>query len=926
MNRFFILFFAALIALFFIGCASEGEGGGSGGGGGGGEKETEWTVIFYNDGKIEQRKVPIALNTLITLPSPTKSEFIFGGWRENNSGEPKLGRYIVKGNVVFFASWIPLDTTLPDQYILSFYNGSTPLVDLTDTALSGETVVLPLFLAPAGYIFEGWLKDNSELVKDTFTVTGDAVFYSSLTPADPAVSPNIYNIAFYDGNLFLASLSVTAEEGKAITLPIYSKANHTFNGWKIDGAGSSIKGSYTVRGNVRFFADLTLRGNYPIERLVRYYDGTELLYSVSVTHGTNITLPSPVRLGSVFNGWRKDNRGALLNANYTVVTDLDFYTDWTITHFMINFYDQYGTFLEDISVLMQIGNSMPLPPYTVPTAYSFQGWRKGGIDSPITGSYTVSGTADFYPLLLDTVTCAPSNPAEVVLINSAEELISAVSETDGLSKHYKLTADLLPAGVWTPIGSSAEPFTGTFDGNGFKAAELRIETDGDAGFFRELGEGARVCNLFIETAEAGITGSRYVGGVAGYAAGTSSDTVKIANSHILNGVISSSHTRLAYAGGFVGYAYMYVEITGSSNAAKINCTIDAGGILGFAGEHITISDSWNKGSVTSSGRSAGGIAGEFNEGMPDINLVTNSFNIGTIIATSTDPYAYSYSGGIIGVGNNVADSYNAGSVSSVGGSAYAGGIAGSGNNISASYNLGVVNSNSDTAAFAGGITGRVSSSGFYGTSAQGVSASYNKGSVSAVSTGTSASAGGIAGLLSYGSIKNSYNTGSIYAEAGGTGRFLSANAGGIAGKQDRDSISESYNIGSVTAASRTGRNVYAAGIVGNMSGNFTVINNAAAGGAMTGTTTGTITINRVLAYSSVAAPTVQNNFASKEITGHGGDFAGNPIYSGIEKSAAELKRKSSYTALGWLFGNDADNTWVMPSPDGSDYPHLYFEK
>jgi hypothetical protein len=253
---------------------------------------------------------------------------------------------------------------------------------------------------------------------------------------------------------------------------------------------------------------------------------------------------------------------------------------------------------------------------------------------------------------------------------------------------------------------------------------------------------------------------------------------------------------------------------------------------------------------------------------------------------------------------------------------YAGGIAGytaANSKIHNSRNTGAITANysSNGDADAGGIVGNVYGSGGTGTV---ITDSYNTGAVTAASgSGGNAYAGGIAGkIYAYISISGSYNTGTVSAKT---------YAGGIAGHITYASgtVYKNYNTGDVSAT-------YAAGIFGYMrsingTGTFSISNNAAANSSVIGTTTGGATrkVNRVVGYSEVADLSyITGNIALDTMSSGSGSFENESAYLGTDKTELELKSQATYEALGWLFGNDADNPWTMPSP-GTDYPRLYWE-
>ena len=163
-------------------------------------------------------------------------------------------------------------------------------------------------------------------------------------------------------------------------------------------------------------------------------------------------------------------------------------------------------------------------------------------------------------------------------------------------------------------------------------------------------------------------------------------------------------------------------------------------------------------------------------------------DIGVIDVNVRSDGKNSYTGGLMGVGSHISNSYATGNVSSTGYDASAGGLMGRGSNISNSYATGDVSSTGEHAS-AGGLLG-------FGWN---ISNSYTTGDVS--STGEYADAGGLVGYG--GEISNSYATGNVSS----TG--YNADAGGLAGHGDN--ISNSYATGNVSS---TGVGADAGGLAG----------------------------------------------------------------------------------------------------------------
>ena len=263
--------------------------------------------------------------------------------------------------------------------------------------------------------------------------------------------------------------------------------------------------------------------------------------------------------------------------------------------------------------------------------------------------------------------------------------------TEHSDKHFKLNAnlnlDVAPYNSntgWQPIGTSLNPFTGTFDGGGYTISGLFISKEGSwnnrvpSGLFGKSGTEAKICNLILEDVD--ITGCYYVGSLVGSNSGEISkvnasgdvvgewDTGGLAGSN--NGSISDSS--------FVG------TVTGTDLVEYGEWT---GGLVGY-NNLGTIINCWTDVTVVSEYHSIGGLVGENFEG-----TIRESFSKGTITG-------YDYTGGLVGSNNDeIISCY---STCTVNGDDQVGGLVGGNSGpISYSFAVGKVNGNSKT----GGLVG-----------------------------------------------------------------------------------------------------------------------------------------------------------------------------------------------------------------------------
>ena len=290
---------------------------------------------------------------------------------------------------------------------------------------------------------------------------------------------------------------------------------------------------------------------------------------------------------------------------------------------------------------------------------------------------------------------ASATTRTIMAISSAADLMDIDISRTTLSDDYVLTEniDLSSISDWQPIGDPTNPFTGSFDGNGYNISGLSSEGYEIAGLFGYV-ENATISNLGVLvddiSAYSNSFNPSYAGGLVGRAEG-----IQIINSFVeIKGNISSFYSAAPYnfgsyrviytrasssAGGLIGRAAKsqiinsYVEITGdissfySANSSNSNFNSNfyrdasyAGGLIGWAGEN-QISNSYVQveGGILSNSShtsSAGGLLGWTND-----DEIINSYAavVGLIASASDYRDSYSSAGGLLGDGGSsqISNSY-----------------------------------------------------------------------------------------------------------------------------------------------------------------------------------------------------------------------------------------------------------------------------
>ena len=233
---------------------------------------------------------------------------------------------------------------------------------------------------------------------------------------------------------------------------------------------------------------------------------------------------------------------------------------------------------------------------------------------------------------------------------------------------------------WQPIGTQDNPFTGTFDGQGYEIRDLYINRPDeyfvglfgyiyDAGIIKDIG----VLNVTV-------TGCGSVGGLAGGNLGT-----------VSNSYSSGSVNGNLYVGGLVGVNYL--TVSNSYSTGSVDGFSWVGGLVGW--NSGTIDNCCSTGSVTAGSNTVGGLAGE-----NDLDgIVTNSYSTSNVAGSGDS------TGGLVGWNRGTLNSsYATGNVT---GEADVGGLVG--------YNLGNVSNSYST----GNVTGVTYTGGLVGENDEG---------------------------------------------------------------------------------------------------------------------------------------------------------------------------------------------------------------
>ena len=224
-----------------------------------------------------------------------------------------------------------------------------------------------------------------------------------------------------------------------------------------------------------------------------------------------------------------------------------------------------------------------------------------------------------------------------------------------------------PSCVWTPIGSSDNPYTGIFDGDGHTISGLYYEAKRDYfGLFGYVGADGAVQNVGI--LDSYIFGHWYAGSVAGWNDGKVSNCYNagvVDGYNQIGGVVGYSTGTVTdcYNIGYVIGEYFNAGVVGENHGTVTNChnesALNASGVVGR--NYGTVDTCYNTADLSYSLTHVGGVVGS------NYDTVTNCYNTGNISGKI-------HVGGVVGHNSGtITRCYSTGNVS---GETYVGGVAG----------------------------------------------------------------------------------------------------------------------------------------------------------------------------------------------------------------------------------------------------------
>ena len=305
----------------------------------------KYTITFDTDGGSSIASITQDYGTALTLPTPAKEGYGFGGWYTDlNCTKQFTASAMPAENTTLYAKWNI------GEYTLTFdTDGGSVIAPISQKY--GTAVAAPTDPTKEGYTFAGWdqaipatMPARSMTIKAKWTV-------------------NKYTITFdTDGGNAIAS--ITQDYGTAITKPTPAKEGYGFGGWYTD---QNCTKRFTANTMPAENTTLYAKWNIGEYTLTFDTDGGSVIAPISQKYGTAVAAPTdPTKEGYTFAGWDQAIPATMPARSMTIKAK------WTVNKYTITFDTDGGNAIA--SITQDYGTAITKPADPVKAGYTFIGW------------------------------------------------------------------------------------------------------------------------------------------------------------------------------------------------------------------------------------------------------------------------------------------------------------------------------------------------------------------------------------------------------------------------------------------------------------------------------------------------------------------------------------------------------------------------
>jgi uncharacterized repeat protein (TIGR02543 family) len=194
-----------------------------------------------------------------SLPTPTRTNYTFGGWYTAITGGTFIGNgglaYTPTASITLYARWTAINWTVSWDA-----NGGT-VSPTSNTGIQGSTVTAPT-PTRTNFTFLYW-RDSLSAASYLNQLSAGGTWTQSQTITFFAWWQQITYVVTYNANSGTVSpASATVNAGSSTTLPTPTRSGYTFNGWYTAASGGTLvgaaAGSYTPTAAITLYAQWTV--------------------------------------------------------------------------------------------------------------------------------------------------------------------------------------------------------------------------------------------------------------------------------------------------------------------------------------------------------------------------------------------------------------------------------------------------------------------------------------------------------------------------------------------------------------------------------------------------------------------------------------------------------------------------------------------
>lgn len=342
----------------------------------------KWTLNNYsitynlNGGSNPSTGVTKSYNvtsSTITLPTPTRTGYTFGGWFTSSSLSGTAVTTIASGstgNKVYYAKWNLVN------YTISYNLAGGSLANANPSSYNVETATFSLNTpTKLGYAFAGWTGTGLSSATTSVSIAKGSTGNRSYTAT---WTSNKYTLTFNANGGSVSEATRTVAFGSAYgTLPTPKRTGYTFKGWFTSASGGTKVSSSTIMTSA---TGATIYAQWTVNNYTLTFNangGSVSESSRSLAYGTAYgTLPTPSRTGYTFKGWFTASSGGTQVTTTTTMgaSNTTVYAQWTVINYKIAYNLNGGTNASGAATSFNITSSTITLPTPTRTGYTFGGW------------------------------------------------------------------------------------------------------------------------------------------------------------------------------------------------------------------------------------------------------------------------------------------------------------------------------------------------------------------------------------------------------------------------------------------------------------------------------------------------------------------------------------------------------------------------